>query len=71
MNRSRLRAVVSILLFLIICWVTGYELKSCFWPDTTSEASIIGLQSYWPASRRTAASTLLSMPVRQSRLFRL
>ena len=34
------------------------ELKSSFWPDNTSEASIIGLQSYWPSSRRTAASSL-------------
>jgi len=58
MTRSKLRAVISILLLLIICGVAGYDLKSSFWPDNTCEASLIGLQSYWPSSRRTAASSL-------------
>jgi len=58
MTRSRLRAVVSILLLLIVCGLAGYQLKSSFWLDNTSEASISALQSYWPSSRRTAASSL-------------
>ena len=58
MTRSIPRAVVSILLLLIVCGVAGYQLKSSFWPDNTSDASINGLQSYWPSTRRTAASSL-------------
>jgi hypothetical protein len=58
MTRSRLFALVSISLLLIVCAVAGYQLKSIFWPDNTSEASIRDLRSYLPSIRRTAASNL-------------
>jgi HEAT repeat protein len=58
MSRIRLRALVSTLVLFIICVVAGYELKSHLWPDNTSAAALIGLQSYWPSTRRKAASDL-------------
>ena len=58
MSRPQAAAVVPILLLLIVCGVAGNELKTSFWPNNTSDASIVGLQSYWPSTRRTAASNL-------------
>jgi HEAT repeat protein len=58
MTGIRPRALVSTVVLLMICVVAGYELRSRFCPDNTSAAALIGLQSSWPSTRRTAASDL-------------
>jgi HEAT repeat protein len=68
MFQIRLRALFMSLVLLIISGVLGYQLKSSFWPDSTSEAALIGLQSHWPSTRRAAASNLAQYAAQADRV---
>jgi HEAT repeat protein len=62
MKKSRVGLGFKIIILLILGGVAAYELKDILAPDTTLDAQIGQLKSYWTGRRREAAAALGQFP---------